>query len=295
MAHVFISGMAVLDFVYHLDQFPTGGEKYRARDASVVGGGCAANAAVAVARLGGRADLAARVGRDQVGDMILAELRAEGVNLDYVDRGEAARSSFSSIYVARDGERQIVNFRDDTLTGPPHFHDLPGACDIALADTRWIAGARQTIRLARARDIPVVIDAEAPVRLEDIAEATHIAFSRAGLKAVTDMNDMASALRQVAAACSAWVCVTDGAAGVCFMQGDTVKTIPALAVNAVDTLGAGDTWHGAFALRLSEGADEVEAMRFANTAAALKCTQPGGRAGSPDRAAVNRLIGTLPV
>ncbi len=291
MAHVFISGIAALDFVYHLDEFPTGGEKYRARDVSVVGGGCAANAAVAVARLGGQADLAARVGRDQVGDMILAELRAEGVNLDNVHRGETARSSFSSIYVTRDGERQIVNFRDETLTGPPHFHDLPGACDIALADTRWIAGARQTIRLALARGIPVVIDAEAPVRLQDIAGATHIAFSRPGLLAVSGMNDIAGALRQVAGACSAWVCVTDGAAGVHFMEGDALRTIPAPTVEAVDTLGAGDTWHGAFALRLAEGADKFEAMRFANTAAALKCTRPGGRAGSPDRAAVNRMIG----
>ena len=61
-------------------------------------------------------------------------------------------------------------------------------------------------------------------------------------------------------------------------------------MTAVDTLGAGDVWHGAFALRLAEGADELTAIRFASAAAALKCTRPGGRMGAPSRAEVAAFL-----
>jgi sulfofructose kinase len=69
-----------------------------------------------------------------------------------------------------------------------------------------------------------------------------------------------------------------------------VNNIPAYPVTAVDTLGAGDVWHGAFALRLGEGADECDAMVFANAAAALKCTRFGGRSGAPGREETESLI-----
>lgn len=69
MANVFITGMAVVDFVFSVDEMPKQAEKYRADNAVVVGGGCAANAAVAIARLGGQATLATRLGLDQLGGL----------------------------------------------------------------------------------------------------------------------------------------------------------------------------------------------------------------------------------
>ena len=281
--------MAVQDFVFQMDALPVGADKFRANDVSIVGGGCAANAAVAVARLGGQASLAARLGQDEVGDMILSELSGEGVNLDSIHRSPAARSAFSSIYVDRHGERQIVNFRGDGLINDPEFLNLPDTVDAALADSRWIAGATRTIEIAKARDIPGIIDAEAPVRLEQIAQASHIAFSRRGLSDLTGEDVIARALRAVSSATSAWVCVTDGPAGVYFLDGHRLENIPACPVTAIDTLGAGDIWHGAFALRLGEGAHEHEAMAFANAAASLKCTRFGGRQGCPDRRATEAL------
>jgi sulfofructose kinase len=86
---------------------------------------------------------------------------------------------------------------------------------------------------------------------------------------------------------SAWACVTDGEHGVFVAGGGHV---PALPVQAVDTLGAGDVWHGAFALRLAEGAEETEAIRFANAAAALKCARPWGREGCPTRAETEAFL-----
>jgi sulfofructose kinase len=66
-------------------------------------------------------------------------------------------------------------------------------------------------------------------------------------------------------------------------------------LTAVDTLGAGDTWHGAFAVALADGLSEDEAVRFASAAAALKCTRFGGRDGAPSRREVDRFLAGAPV
>ena len=115
MTAVFVVGVAVIDFVLFVDAMPRKAEKYRAREAAIVGGGCAANAAVAVSRLGGTAMLAARLGDDRIADMIVTDLEADGVDCRLVRRFPGRASSFSSIFVDAAGERQIVNFRDRDL------------------------------------------------------------------------------------------------------------------------------------------------------------------------------------
>ena len=81
MTQVFLAGMAVVDFVFSVDQLPDKAEKYRASDAHIVGGGCAANAAVAIARLGGEATLAACLGDDALGDLIISDLQLSLIHI----------------------------------------------------------------------------------------------------------------------------------------------------------------------------------------------------------------------
>jgi len=290
MAHVFVTGLATLDTIFRLDDLPVGGDKFRAQEAMITGGGGGANAAVAVARLGGIASFASRLGQDHIGDMILAGLQAEAVDISAIRRTKNARSAFSSIYVTPAGERQIVNFRGDNLPRDADSLQFPHAVDAALADTRWGAGAARTMAMAKARDIPGIIDAEAPIDLEQISAASHIAFSQQGLAQLTGDSDCLTALKLASAATSAWVCVTAGPAGVYCMIKGRIENVPAFDVAAVDTLAAGDIWHGAFALRLAEGADEITSAEFANAAAALKCQHFGGRQGCPNRAAVDDLL-----
>lgn len=292
MTHVFVLGLAVQDFVFALDELPQPNEKHRASGATIIGGGGGGNAAVAVARLGGTASLGARMGKDMMGDMIVAELQAEAINTAYVHQEIGAVSGFSSIYVTPDGDRQIVNFRGTGLTNDPHFLMLPLAADAALADNRWAAGARHVLEQAKERDIPGIIDAEAPVDMTSCEAASHIVFSAQGLKALTGEDNISVALKAVAVKTSAWVCVTDGSRGVYFMDHGKVENMPAFPVSVVDTLAAGDIWHGAFALRLAEGSDEYRAMEFASAAAALKCTRSGGRGGCPDRSATEAMLRT---
>lgn len=288
MAEVLFCGMAVVDFVFQVDEMPRAAEKYRADDAGIVGGGCAATAAVACARLGGRALMAGRLGDDQIGALIADGLTAEGVDCAWLRRFPGARSSWSSIYVDAAGERQIVNFRGADLPDDADWLDI-GAAGAVLADTRWVAGGLAVLRAARAKGVPGVLDGEAPIDPALAGEASHVAFSLQGLRDFTGETDRDKALRLAAARLPGWVCVTDGAAGA-FIAGDEITHVPAPRVEVVDTLGAGDVWHGAFALRLAEGVAEAEAVRFANAAAALKCTQRGGRDGAPTRAATEELL-----
>ena len=265
---VLVCGIAVLDHVHAVEALPSGGAKHRSHALRQVGGGCAANAAVAVARLGGEAVLLTRLGDDPAGRWLAEALAAQGVEL-LAPPAPGAQTPQSAVMVDRAGERMIVNFRGAGL--PETFDDALPDFDAALADTRWEAGARAVLDVARARGRPGVLDGEAPVPPALAPLASHAVFSAQGLRDFAGRDDLDAAL----AACDlpGAVAVTDGAAGVAWRGGPRIAP-PAM--RAVDTLGAGDVWHGAFALALARGAALDAASRFANHAAAAKCARAGG-------------------
>jgi sulfofructose kinase len=293
-ARVLCLGVAVQDYVFALPQMPTLPQKYRASDFALVGGGCAGNAAVTIARLGGEAYLATRLGADRLAESIIAELESEGVDCTYVARFENCRSSISAVLVDAAGERTIVNYRDPMLPEDVDWlRDMPALKPNAvLVDTRWPVGAEAALSHARTLGVPAIVDAEPPVRPSENAllMATHIAFSRDGLEDWAGTDDIARGLAKAAAETKSFVCVTDGARGVYYRNGDDAGWLASFPVDAVDTLAAGDIWHGAFALPLAEGRNEVEAIRFASATAALKCTRFGGRAAIPDRGQVESFL-----
>ncbi len=289
MVRVLVAGLVTMDFVFYVSEMPVSAEKHKAQDATMIGGGGAANAAVSIARLGGSASLAAQIGDDGVGEIILRDLEAEGVDTAFVQRSPDGQSAFSSVLVDAAGERQIVNFRGSGLSAYPDLNTAP-PCDAVLVDTRFPVLTRSALAFARKHGIPGVVDAEHPIVLDDLDDATHIAFSAQGLTGLTGIDDLETALRTVGERISAWLCVTDGANGVLYRQGDALKAMPVAEIEPVDTLAAGDVWHGAFTLRLAEGRDEETATAFANAAATLKCTKPGGRTGCPDRKATESFI-----
>jgi sulfofructose kinase len=299
-------GHAVQDHVYRLPRLPVGGSKNRATGFTSVGGGPAATAAVAIARLGGAARLAARVGDDAVADEIERELRGHGVDCGPLRRFPGRASSRSAVFVDEVGERMIVNHTDPAMPADPAWLadlDLSGV-DAVLADARWPEGAALMLARAKAAGLPAVLDADVPLPPASPLPraATHVAFSLPGLRdhlglatgATLGLEDCAAALQRIARETGAWCAVTLGAEGVLHVgrvAGDAaVARSPAFRVTAVDTLGAGDVWHGAFALALAEGADEATAVRAASAAAAIKVTRPGGRAGAPTRAERDALL-----
>jgi sulfofructose kinase len=117
-----------------------------------------------------------------------------------------------------------------------------------------------------------------------------VVFSAPGLEVATGVRGIAEGLRAASSIGSGVMMATDGAKGVYWLDGGKLRHQPAHEVEAVDTLGAGDVFHGALALALAEGRHMEAAVRFANAAAAIKVTRFGGRAGTPNRSEVNQLL-----
>jgi sulfofructose kinase len=293
MATVLCVGIATLDFIYAMEEMPKTAEKHRATDLVMVSGGIAANAAVAVARLGGNAILASRLGDDVTGVEILNELHEEDVDCAYVRGFPGTHSPVSTILVDKAGERLIVSYRDARYPTKPHWlpDELPSEVDAVLADTRWEQGTIKMFRAARAKAVPAVLDGDRAPRRDEVLElATHVAFSEQGLRELSGVADPREGLDKLKGNKGAWYAVTVGADGVFFLENGQIAHEPAFEVAAVDTLGAGDVWHGAFALALAERQSERAAVRFASAVSAIKCTRFGGRLGTPKRREVEAFL-----
>ncbi len=285
-------GCATMDYIFSLREMPHAPLKFRAREFKAVGGGNAATAAVAIARLGGRAHLIARLGDDLIGDAILRELEGHGVDTSLVHRFPGCASSLSSILIDETGERLIVSYFDAKISHETGWlPQIPAGIDAVLADAHWPAGDLELFRRAAAGGVPTILDADMPTCAPDLIRASDVAaFSAAGLKAATGVPTIAGGLQAAARIGSGVMLATDGAAGVFWLQAGELRHCPAYPVEAVDTLGAGDVFHGALALALAEGQAMGEAVAFASAAAAIKVTRFGGRLGAPTRDEVERLL-----
>ncbi|MEX2627787.1 MAG: PfkB family carbohydrate kinase, partial [Ilumatobacteraceae bacterium] len=261
----------------------------------VGGGGGAANAAATVALRGGDAVFIGAVGDDRMGRVVTGGLAELGVDVARVQRIPGRTTPISAVIIDRTGARMIVNHADAdlfALADPAPAADI-GEVDAVLCDCRWPAGAAATLRAARERGVPGIVDVDRPLTegatwLFELA--SHLVFSREALRSTAGVFRPGPALRIVRGLTDAWVGVTLGAGGIEWLDDHGSGHLAAHDVEAVDTLGAGDVFHGAFALLLAEGGDEEHAMRFANAAAALKCTRPGGRDGIPSRTDVDQFL-----
>jgi len=288
-------GIAVLDHLFQVDELPAGEGKFYAGGYREVGGGVAANAAAAVVKLGGTARYVGRVGADRTGERITADLAALGVDVSAVESVDGVVSPVSAVLVDRAGERLIVNHTpSDLFTGGPvdRAARIDGA-DAVLVDVRWPAGAVAALAAAQAAGIPSVFDFDRPMVGGGegiIGIASNVVFSRDALAATAGTTDVAAGLARVRERTPAWLAVTTGGDGVWWLDDDGTHHQEAFPVDVVDTVGAGDVFHGAFALALGEGRSEPEAVEFATAAAAIKCSRPGGRNGAPNRDEVERLL-----
>ncbi len=292
-------GIAVADLVFSLEAPLVPGGKNLAAARRMVGGGPAANAAVTVALLGGVARLVTKLGDDATGDSILEELASFGVETTGTRRVPGVASPLSGVIVEPNGERTIVNHTDarlvdgnDTVTAD----ELRGSAAVVV-DVRWLAGAQAAIREAKTLGIPTVVDVDltvGDVPADIVTAATHLVFARPALQRLAGTSDVDEALRTVARRTDAFVAVTLGGDGVRWVEDDSIGSLPAFDVDVVDTLGAGDVFHGAFALAIVDGRSITQAMRFASAASALKCRTAGGRAGIPRRTDLDQFLESRP-
>ena len=282
--------------IYRVEAVPPLPAKVLANRLVEVVDGMALSAGCAFARLGGRAAIWARCGDDEPGRAARAALQAEGLDVSGLRAVPGAASSQATVIVDARGERLVVPFHDPAVDASAHWlplSALAGAA-IVLADVRWPEGAQAALRAARQAGVPAMLDGEiaAPGVLEHLVPlATHAVFSDAGLLAFMGGSSVEQALLALARTHPGHVGATCGAAGYAWVEDGAVRRVAAPAVEVVDTLAAGDVFHGAFALALVEGRRIEDAARFACHAASLKCTRFGGRLGCPARAEVDASLG----
>jgi ribokinase len=293
-------GSATVDDFLFVDQFPQADSKQQARRAERYGGGLTATALVAVARLGKRAVFAGRMGRDDASRWVIDDLAREGVDVSQVVYEPDARPIQAWIMV----EAPPRSTRTILYTVPEQHGahpTLPGDALIQSArclmvDDFGMAGHLRAARLCRAAGIPVVGDFErhlTPGLPELLALVDHLIVSQRFALAMTGAPTPAEAalLLYRSAAGRALACVTAGDAGCWYTtDGAALHHQAAYPVEAVDTTGCGDVFHGAYMVALLEGWPPAARIRFASAAAALKATQPGGRLGIPARAAVEAVL-----
>jgi sugar/nucleoside kinase (ribokinase family) len=295
---ILCTGIIVLDEVFRVEEFPQADGKVEAKDFFVVNGGCAANAAVAIARLGGRAAMAGPLGgpagQDSNGDRVLAALNRENVDTAACHRVSGLATALSAIFVNARGDRTIVTYRDQRVAAviPDDPETIVASADLVLADNRYPDFARPICEAARRRGIPVVLDGDKPTKESDalFRIASHVVFSSECLKATTGVGDLSEGLKRIAQHTDAFLAVSNGPDDILFLENGAIRRVPVFAIRAVDTLGAGDALHGGFALALAEGRSEVDALRFGAAVAGIKCTRIGGSAGTPKRTEVEAFL-----
>jgi len=295
--HILCIGMPVRDLTFRVSGVPARGSKENASHFEEICGGNALNAAIGIVRLGGRASICGPMGdaRETTSRYIFEQMAREAIDTGHLVHMPGLVTPISAIMIDPSGERTIVTFRDPELwkvTLSPSetlLHD----CAAILTESRCAAFCTDLCAEACRRGIPVIVDVDRAMSLREglLTASTHLIFSSEPLQETAGVADDGAALRKIARLTSSFLAGTRGPRGTIWLdeQGQLQET-PAVPVHTVDTLGAGDVFHGAFALAITENQDLRQALRFASAAAALKCTRFGGAFAAPQRAEVEELL-----
>jgi sulfofructose kinase len=294
--HIIAVGHAALDYVYRIEAFPSSPTKLRAIDHVTSGGGMAANAAATIARLGGDVSLWARVGDDASGGIIRHQLREAGVGISHVRACTGIPSATAAVIVDRRGERLVIS-EDD--------HEFPLAADwlpvpevetarAILSDLTWLEGTLAAFNAARVHGIPTILDVDlnsGPLFTRVIGLADYAIFSAGALKSFVDGSTEEERLAGVIRLGVRHAGVTLGARGYHWAarNGEHGRQA-AFPVEAVDTTGAGDAFHGAFTWSVAEGKSDRDCARIAAAVSAMSCTGLGARSALPTRIELEKFL-----
>ena len=290
-------GMPVRDLTFRIQELPARGFKVNASHFEEISGGNALNAAIGIVRLGGRASICGPMGdvRETSSRYIFEKLAHEGIDTMDIVHMPGLVTPISNIMIDPSGERTIVTFRDPELwkVRLPDAGKLLEDCDAILTENRCAEFCTDLCAEARRRGIPVIVDVDRTMSLREglLTASSHLVFSSEALQSTAGVANDADALRKIAKLTPSFLAGTRGPQGTLWLdERSELRETPAFPVHTVDTLGAGDVFHGAFALAITEKQDLPGALRFASAAAALKCTRFGGAFAAPQRAEVEALL-----
>ena len=284
-------GHASYDLVFSVAHHPAEDEKIVAEGLVSCGGGPAANAAVTVAKLGFKAAFSGYLGQDLYGEKHYQELLGWGVNTDLISRGNSP-TPLSMVLVKPNGNRALINYKGETRplsSGAIDFSSITPK--VVLFDGHEPQLSDALLKRTRNEDIPTVLDAGS-VHEGTLALMEQVDYLVCSEKFARQLaGDVEIALARLAKV-SPTVVITLGEKGLIWQRGTERGALSAFPVNAIDTTGAGDAFHGAFAAAVSSRMNWLDILRYASAAGALCCTKTGARSGLPSKEEHLALLGT---
>jgi sugar/nucleoside kinase (ribokinase family) len=291
-------GSVAVDDLLYVATYPPPDAKARVLRRDRQCGGHTGTALVAAAASGVRCAYGGVVGTDELSDVVAQQFERVGVQTKWMAREPAARVIHSVIVVEEQRRTRTI------------FYDLEGTIGVNVAwpPEEAIHSARalcvdhidapmtlRASRIARAAGIPVIADFEfvsSPLFAELLACVDHLILPHGFAAELTGCADAADAAAALWNSNRILTAVTSGVEGAWWVCADTAtpQHQPAFAVDAVDTTGCGDVFHGAYAAALVRGLPPAARMRYAAAAAALKAMRPGAQAGIPTHAEVEAFL-----
>lgn len=279
MPSVFFVGLSTIDVVYYVDEFPVANTKVAARSQTVLAGGPATNAAIACAHLGGNAELVTVVGRNVLAGVIREELKKYSVQLMDLNPDFDDAPVISAISVDNAGNRNVVSANAMRVAAPPARVD-PELCRqvrVVMVDGHYMEACRGWAEAAKACGARVVLDGGSwKDGTEALLKSIHTAICSADFMppGCSSRDEVIQFLKNSGVAN---IAITNGAAPIEFLFGQSSGSIRVPEVDVVDSMGAGDILHGAYCHFASTGRDFVDSLTQAATVASESCRYAGTR------------------
>lgn len=288
MAQIVGIGANVFDTLYRIDSYPTEDTKQRAQSVTESGGGPCGTGLVAASKLGASCAYIGNCSDDRGGQFLRSDFEKYGVSTEYMNSVPDTLAFCSCIWLCDDNASRTCVFHRGTV--PPTVIDDKAAeaikdAKILMVDGNDLNAAVEAAKIARENGTLVLYDAGGRYEgVERLLAVTDILIpSEEFALGHTGEESVANAARKL------WqmyapkvIVITQGKEGGILFDGREVLRYPAFPVDAVDTNGSGDVFHGAFAFALSKGFDYAKCCVFSSAVSALKCTQIGARQGVPD-------------
>lgn len=284
------------DYVGIVDCYPELDEKALLSEVIQMGGGLSGTAMAAVAALGGSAAIFGRIGDDDFGAKILDGFHKERVDTSGLEVLPGITSQFAFCVAHRETGRRSIFWKPGSYERMvPGEVDLEALtdCKCLLVDHHHLAAATDAARYARAKGIPVVADIERehPDAIEFLQAVDVPILPRGFVRALSGDDDLDRAAAYIQSLGPKTVIITCGDEGVlAYADGQRLHQPAFCVLPVIDTTGAGDVFHGAFAYGLALGYDLPRNLAFAGAVAALSCRGLGGRGALATMAEVQEIM-----
>ena len=299
---ILVVGSANMDIVFSMPRIPNKGESIIAEKYSYVPGGKGANAATAVARIGGDAVFCARIGNDEAGKKLLEAYAREKIVVRYIKTDKVAQTGLAAVLLEDDGTNRIVVYPNANLNLEVEDVENAFLCypDAVLmqfeTNAESVAAATE---FAAKQNIPVIIDAgpvEKDFPYELLKNVTIISPNEVETAQITGINptnaDMClqACMRLQSMTKAKYVVLKLSDRGCFAFDGKNVEYMPSHYVNAKDTTAAGDAFTAALTVEYLKTKNLSRACKYANVAGALAVTKFGAMSSLPTEAELDNFV-----